>query len=132
MAGLQVLEETFGPQGFHLLGFLSNDFGMQGGTPGQIDTCTGMYHVTFQQFEIDHVIDPNAQPVFSWLLSQPNPGPAAGIAPTWNFHKYLISKDGKLVGHWDSPTYPGDDPNNPADSFDTSAIVIAIKAELAK
>ncbi len=121
-----------------MLGFLENDFGNQGGTPGQIDTCNGMYAVTFKQFAIDHVIDPDgagpaeAQPVWKWMLSQTNPGPSAGIAPTWNFHKYLISKDGKLVKHWDSPVYPGDDPNNPNDSFDTSEIVMAIKAELAK
>lgn len=129
MAGLQVLEDTFAAQGFHLLGFYSNDFGNQAGDP---DQCTGMYSVTFQQFAIDHVVGANAQPVFKWIESQANPGPAAGINPTWNFHKYLIAKDGKLVGHWDSPTYPGDDPANPNDSFDTNPIVVAIKAELAK
>jgi glutathione peroxidase len=121
-----------------VLGFLSNDFGNQGGDPGQVDACNGMYHVTFQQFGIDHVIDPDgagpgkAQPVFDWLLTQPNPGPANPLAATWNFHKYLVGRDGKLVASWDTPVYPGDDPNNPADSFDTSPIVIAIKAELAK
>ena len=51
---------------------------------------------------------------------------------TCNFHKYLISRDGQLVAHCDSPVYPGDDPNNSSDSFDTSPIVVAIKAELAK
>lgn len=132
MAGLQVLEETFAAQGLHVLGFLSNDFGNQGGTPGQIDMCSDQYKVTFQQFAIDHVIGASKQPVFNWLLSQPNPGPAMPIEPQWNFHKYLISRTGKLVGHWASPTYPGDDPANPNDSFDTNAIVVAIKAELGK
>lgn len=121
-----------------MLGFLSNDFGNQGGDTGQIDMCNGQYAVTFEQFAIDHVTDPDgtgpqtAQPVWDWLLSQPNPGPWATPPPTWNFHKYLISRDGTLVGHWDSAVYPGDDPNSPLDSFDTSAIVVAIKAELAK
>lgn len=126
------MEDTFKGQGLHVLGFLSNDFGNQGGTPGQIDTCNDMYMVTFQTFEMDHVIGASAQPVFAWLEAQPNPGPAPGKNPTWNFHKYLLSRDGKLVAHWPEPVYPGDDPNNPNDSFDTSAIVVAIKAELAK
>jgi len=73
-----------------------------------------------------------AQPVFKWLFAQPPAGPSASVEPTWNFHKYLVSRDGKLVAHWDTPVYPGDDPANPNDSFDTSPIVIAIKAELAK
>ena len=132
MAGLQVLEETFGAQGFQVLGFLEDDFGMQGGSPGQIDMCTRMYHVTFPQFDVDHVVGADAQPVWQWLLAQPNPGPSGAIEPTWNFHKYLISKDGTLVGHWESTTYPGDDPNNASDAFDTNPIVVAIQAELAK
>ncbi len=115
-----------------MLGFLSDDFGNQGGDPGQIDTCNGKYMVTFDQFGIDHVLAPNAEPVFAWLEAQPNPSPPLAIQPLWNFSKYLVGRDGKLVAHWDSPEYPGDDPGNPNDSFDTSAIVIAIKAELAK
>lgn len=128
MAGLQVLEETFSGQGLHVLGFYSNDFN-QVGDP---DECTDEYGVTFEQFIEGAVTAPDAQPVFAWLLSQPNPGPASGIAPDWNFHKYLISRDGQLVAHWDTPDYPGDDPNNPNDSFETSPIVIAIQEELAK
>ncbi len=121
-----------------MLGFLSNDFGNQGGTDGQVDACNEQYAVTFQQFDLDHVKDTDgagpiaAQPVFAWLEAQPNPGPAATPEPDWNFHKYLVSRQGELVAHWDSPEYPGDDPANPNDSFDTSAIVVAIKAELAK
>ncbi len=132
------MEESFVGQGFEVLGFLSNDFGMQGGSSGQIDMCINSYNLTFKQFAINHVHDVDgagpeeAQPVWKWLLSQPDPGPVVGLDPTWNFHKYLISKDGKLVKHWASATYPGDDPLNPNDSFDTSEIVMAIKAELAK
>ena len=132
MAGLQVLEDTFAAQGFHVLGFLSNDFGNQGGDPGQVDMCSSQYMIKFQQFAIDHVIGANTQPVFAWIYKQPNPGPQMPIQPQWNFHKYLISKTGKLVATWASPTYPGDDPLNPNDSFDTNPIVVAIKAELAK
>jgi glutathione peroxidase len=132
MAGLQGLEEKLSADGLQVLGFLSNDFGNQGGDPGQVDACTDKYNVTFDQFAIDHVKGANAQPVFSWLLAQPNPGPASMIEPEWNFNKYLISREGKLVAHWNTPEYPGDDPDNPNDNFDTNPIVMAIKAELAK
>lgn len=137
MAGLQVLEESFSGQGFHLLGFYSDNFGMQGGTQDQIDACTDNYMVTFEQFVKANVIDPDAggpdvpQPVWQWLLAQPNPE-AFPLQPDWNFHKYVISKDGQLVRHFDTQTYPGDDPNNPNDSFETNPIVMAIEAELAK
>ena len=132
------MEEKFKAEGLHVLGFLSNDFGNQGGNDGQIDACTDQYKVTFQQFAIEHVTDPDGggsqvpQPVFEWLIAQSNPGPAGFGPPSWNFNKYLIARDGTLVAHWDSFTYPGDDPSNPNDSFDTNPIVVAIKAELAK
>ena len=126
------MEATFQAQGFDVLGFLSNDFGDQGGNPGQIDNCNAKYGITYPEFKMDHVVGPSAEPVFKWLEAQPNPGPDPTNGPTWNFSKYLVSRDGKVVGHWDTPVYPGDDPNNPNDSFDTNEIVIAIKAELAK
>ncbi|HVK63086.1 MAG TPA: hypothetical protein VM694_01360 [Polyangium sp.] len=137
-AGLQALAESFSGQAFHVLGFLSNDFGNQGGSDEQIGGCIDSYHLSFKQFAIGHVKDPDGagpevpQPVWQWILAQQNPGPASTIEPLWNFHKYLISKDGKLVAQWTSSTYPGDDPQNPNDSFDTNPIVQAIQAELAK
>lgn len=115
-----------------MLGFVSDDFGMQGGSEDQLDSCTEEYNLTLEQFAKDHVKGPDAQPVFAWLLAQPNPGPESGLEPTWNFHKYLVSRTGELVRHWASNVYPGDDPDNPDDSFDTNEIVLAIQAELAK
>jgi glutathione peroxidase len=129
---LELLESTFKAQGLHVLGFLSNDFGNQGGTDGQVEACKDQYKVTFDQFAIDKVTTPATSPVFAWLEAQMAPGPVVPNDPTWNFHKYLISREGKLVAHWASADYPGDDPSNPNDSFDTSPIVMAIKAELAK
>ena len=129
---LELLESTFKAQGLHVLGFLSNDFGNQGGTDDQVEACKDQYKVTFDQFATDKVTPPATSPVFAWLEAQMAPGPVIPNDPTWNFHKYLISREGKLVGHWASADYPGDDPSNPNDSFDTSPIVIAIKAELAK
>jgi glutathione peroxidase len=135
MAALQVLENKFSAQGFHVLGFLSNDFGSQGGTPGQVASCNAKYGITFTQFAIDHVMPQGStppQPVFAWLEKQTDPGPDPSIFPSWNFSKYLISKKGQLVGHWDSPVYPGMDPTDPTSMFDTNPVVVAIKAELAK
>jgi glutathione peroxidase len=130
MAGLQVLEDSFKAQGFHVLGFFENDFGAQGGTNGQIDMCTTKYHVSFEQFDEEDVIGANQQPVWKWLLSQPNAPPMTSIQPSWNFNKYLISKDGKLVNHWDSPVAPPTSATDP--NFDSNPLVVAIKAELAK
>jgi glutathione peroxidase len=129
------LEETFSAQGFHVLGFLSDDFGMQGGSTGQIGACNAQYGITFTQFAMDHVVPQGStppQPVFAWLEAQPSPGPDPSALPSWNFSKYLVSRQGALVAHWDSPVYPGQDPSDPTSTFDGSPIVIAIKAELAK
>jgi glutathione peroxidase len=132
MAGLQGLEENLSGEGLHVLGFYSNDFGNQGGDPDDIAGCTEDHGITFEQFQIAPVKSPDAQPVFAWLYTQPSPGPSASVEPTWNFHKYLISRDGQLVAHWDSAVYPGDDPENANDDFDTNPIVVAIRAELEK
>jgi glutathione peroxidase len=115
-----------------VLGFLSNDFGMQGGDTQEIEACNGKYGITYPQFTIADVVGPTAQPVFAWIEAQANPGPSAVLAPTWNFHKYLISRAGEVVGSWDSTVYPGMDPTDPTSMFDTNEIVVAVEAELAK
>jgi glutathione peroxidase len=133
--GLESLETTFASSGFHVLGFFTDDFGNQGGTTAQIVAADSMYGVTYQQFEMGHVVDvapASAQPVFKWLEAQPNPGPASSPLPTWNHDKYLVSRTGILVAHWDATTFPGKDPSDPAASFDGSPIVQAIRAELSK
>lgn len=129
--GLEVLEKHFKPQGFHVVGFISDDFD-QAGSTGQIDACVDEYQLTIEQFAIDHVVDAPVQPVWDWILSQPNPGPAPSIEPQWNFHKYLISRDGRLVKHYTNSNADGywpEDVNDPA--FATNAIIQAIEAELA-
>lgn len=131
MGGLQVLEETYGGQGFKVLGFYSNDFGSQGGSSDDIEGCNDDYGVTFEQFEIAPVSGANARPVFAWLFSHPNPGPKPDpLEPTWNFHKYLIARDGTFVGAFDRFSYPGEDPQ--ATEWTTHELVLAIEAELAK
>ncbi len=98
MAGLQVLEDHYGDQGFAVLGLYSNDFGKQGGSDEQIRGVTDKYGVTYAQFAIAPVIGEAPRPTFAWLLGQDNPGPKKdGLAPTWNFFKYLVSRSGALV-----------------------------------
>ena len=131
MAGLQVLEDEFGERGFHVLGFYSNDFGRQGGSDDQIRGATEKYGVTFPQFAVAPVSGDEPRPVFEWLLGHDNPGPKKDpLAPTWNFHKWLISRSGELVAAFDIQSYPGDDTS--ADGWKDSEVVRAIERELAK
>ncbi len=136
MGGLQVLEAKYKDQGFRTLGFYSNDFGNQGGNEAQIEACIMEHMVTFMQFEIAPVTGPNTRPVFAWLYAQPNPGPKPDpIEPSWNFHKYLVSRTGELVATFGQGDIPGDDPDNPdpnGAAWASSPMVIAIEAELAK
>lgn len=114
------------------MGFYSNDFANQGGNPDDLSSCSDKYKVTYPEFEAAPVKGANARPVFKWLAAQPNHAPHNNPEPNWNFNKYLISRTGELVAHWPSGTYPGDDPNNPNDTFDDNPIVQAIVAELGK
>jgi glutathione peroxidase len=118
---LEQLHEAYGPQGFEVVGFLSNDFGNQAGDGTQIDGCTQKYGVSFTQYGIDHVTAPTPRAVYAWLGAQPTQAPANTAYPTWNFHKYLVSRDGQLVAHWPSEV----DPQSPE-------IAAAVEAELAK
>jgi glutathione peroxidase len=74
------------------LGFPSNDFGGQEpGTPDQIAAfCSTRFHVTFPMFEKIKTKGEGQSPVFNFLAA------TAGV-PTWNFHKYLVGKDGQVV-----------------------------------
>lgn len=115
---LQKLQGLYSADGFTVLGFYSDDFGNQGGDPA---ACNAHYGVTFDTFGLAPVTGPNARPVFAWLEVAAEPGPDTNAAPSWNFSKYLVARDGTLVGHWDSAVAP-----------DASEIVAAIEAELAK
>ncbi len=63
-----------------MLGFLSDDFGSQGGSGSEISACNSKYGITFTQFAIDHVVPQGTtppEPVFAWLEAQPSPGPTS-------------------------------------------------------
>jgi len=100
--GLEKLYQEYGDKGLVVLGFPSNDFfGQEPGTEEQIqDFCRLTYKVRFPMFEKVTVKKGKAHPFFDQLAA------AAGTHPTWNFHKYLIGRDGKLITEFSPSTKP--------------------------
>ncbi len=113
--GLEALNQRFASRGFAVLGFPSNDFqGQEPGSEKQIqEFCTLTYGVKFPMFEKVHVLGKQATPLYQRLTQ------ATGVAPGWNFHKYLIGRDGRVVAQFPSKIEP-DDPS----------VVAAIEREL--
>jgi len=102
--GLVALQKRYAKQGFAVLGFPSNDFkGQEPGDEAQIqEFCTLTYGVKFPMFQKVHVIGDQATPLYRGLTA------ATGVAPGWNFHKYLIGRDGKVVAQFPSKIKPDD------------------------
>ena len=102
--GLEALHDNYKSRGLSVLGFPSNDFGGQEpGTEQQIQTfCRLTYGVKFPMFEKTHVAKRQADPLYRFL------GEATGEYPRWNFHKYLIDRQGRLVGSFGSHVTPDD------------------------
>lgn len=103
--GLEKLNEEYGERGLVVLGFPSNDFlGQEPGTEEQIEEfCRLTYGVQFPMFEKTTVKEDNAHPFFADLAE------ASGTYPTWNFHKFLIGRDGALITEFSPRTKPYDD-----------------------
>ena len=103
--GLEKLYEEYQDAGLVVLGFPSNDFfGQEPGTEEEIqEFCRLTYGVRFPMFEKVTVKEGNAHPLFDELAV------AAGTYPTWNFHKYLIGRDGRLIAAFSPRTEPYDD-----------------------
>lgn len=101
--GLEALHTKYRDRGFVVLGFPSNDFANQEpGTEAEIQKfCRLTYGVKFPMFAKTRVRKQNADPLYKRL------GEAAGEFPAWNFHKYLIDRDGRLVASFSSFTTPG-------------------------
>lgn len=96
-AALQKLHETYAPRGLLLLGVPSNDFNQEAADNAAVKAfCEAEFGVDFPMAAISHVKGPQAHPFFAW----------AG-APRWNFFKYLIGRDGRLVRTWPSQVEPG-------------------------
>ena len=103
--GLQKLHEELKDRGFSVLAFPSNEFGGQEpGSPEEIkEFCTSKYGVTFPMFSKVHTkrgIDQS--PIYQALNA------ATDKLPNWNFCKYLVGRDGKIIGFFPSKTAPED------------------------
>lgn len=100
-AGLQKLHEELGGQGLAVLGFPSNDFGGQEpGSAAQIQSfCSAKFHVSFPMFAKVQTKGPDASPVYRFLAAKHG-------APKWNFHKYLVGKDGQVKAAFASAVTP--------------------------
>ncbi|WP_397606758.1 glutathione peroxidase [Silanimonas sp.] len=100
--GLEALHQKYSAQGFAVLGFPSNDFmGQEPGSETEIqEFCTLTYGVKFPMFEKVVVRGAEATPFYRELAA------ATGDQPGWNFHKYLIGRDGSVVASFGSRTKP--------------------------
>lgn len=100
--GLEMLYSRYRERGLVVLGFPSNDFGNQEpGSEGSIKTfCRLTYGVQFPMYAKSRVTGDNADPFYRALSE------AAGTPPRWNFHKYLIDRDGRLAGSYNSFVAP--------------------------
>ncbi len=121
-APLQDLQKTFQNDGLVVLGFPSNQFGQQEpGSAAEIqEFCTSKYNVTFDMFAKIDVNGEKADPFYQYLTgAETNPQFAGKIG--WNFEKFLIGRDGKVVARFKTDIDP-----------DSEDVVAAIKKELAK
>ena len=102
--GLEKLYQKYKSQGLVIIGVPSNDFGGQEpGTNEEIENfCRINFGVTFQMTSKEVVSGKNAHPFFKWAKDELG----FGTVPKWNFHKYLVNRDGKLIDHFNSTTEP--------------------------
>jgi glutathione peroxidase len=102
-APLEKLYKDYKGRGLVVLGFPSNDFGQQEpGSAKQIaDFCVNTYGVEFPMTSKTVVSGKDAHPIYKSLAQA-----SKGDAPSWNFHKYLIARDGKTVVSYGSMTSP--------------------------
>jgi glutathione peroxidase len=102
---LEAVYEKYKDQGFVILGFPCNQFGGQEpGTDADIKQfCTSKYDVTFPLFDKIEVNGANRHPLYVALAGETSPFPGN---ITWNFNKFLISKDGKIINRFTSKITP--------------------------
>src|SRR5262245_38856662 len=100
--GLQALHQELSAKGFNVLGFPSNEFGGQEpGSPEEIQTfCQKNFGVSFPMFgKLATKPGPEQSPIYGFLTK-------GGQVPNWNFCKYLVGKDGKVVAFFPSKVTP--------------------------
>ena len=118
--GLEKLHETYADRGFEVLGFPCNQFmGQEPGTAEEIrEFCDTTYHVEFPLFEKIDVNGANQHPLYAELERTADADGEAGDVK-WNFEKFLVAPDGKVVARFRPPVTPED-----------PALVEAIEAQL--
>lgn len=116
--GLQKLHDTYAAKGLRVVGVPCNQFGGQEpGSADQIATfCEKNYGVTFTMLEKQDVNGKDRSPLYSFLIDSEAGG---GSRVSWNFEKFLVGRDGQVIGRWNSRTKPQD-----------QALVRAIEAAL--
>lgn len=113
--GLEALFRRYQSQGLVVLGFPSNDFSQEKGSNQEIAAfCENTFNVKFPMFAKSHVTGEEVSPFYRQLAQ------LGGQAPKWNFYKYLIGRDGRVVGSYASQQGPDD-----------AALVKAIEQQLA-
>ena len=117
--GLEALHRRYHERGLVVIGVPANDFGKQEpGTAAEIKSfCTTKFAVDFPLAGKEQVIGGAAHPFYKWAVAELG----EGAAPKWNFHKYLIGKDGQLAGTFSSRVEP-----------DAADLVEAVETALAK
>jgi glutathione peroxidase len=100
--GLQSLYDKYQSQGLVVVGFPANDFGKQepGSDTEVADFCERTYKVKFPMIAKTSVVEGSANPLHEALFK------ATGQRPKWNFHKYLVARDGKTVQSFGSRVAP--------------------------
>jgi glutathione peroxidase len=118
--GLERLQERFGDKGFSVAGFPCNQFaGQEPGTSEEIaEFCSATYGVTFPMFEKIDVNGPARHPLYAELVETPDAEGAAGDVQ-WNFEKFLVSGEGKVLARFRPRTEP-----------ESAEVVSAIEAAL--
>ena len=106
-AELEALHRKFEAKGLAVLGFPCNQFGKQepGGAQEIASFCQKNYGVSFQMFDKIEVNGENAHPLYQWLTREA-PGVLGTEAIKWNFTKFLIGRDGKVVNRYAPQTEP--------------------------
>jgi len=115
---LEAVQRKYKDKGFTIVGFPCNDFGSQEpGTPEEIkEFCSKTYDVTFPLFEKVHVKGSEQHPLYLELTGKDSPFPGD---IKWNFGKFLISKDGKILKRFEPQTKP-----------DSQEVIAAIESAL--
>ncbi len=105
--GLEALHKTYGSRGLTVIGFPCNQFGAQdSGTNEEIGAfCQRNYGVSFTMMEKVDVNGDNAHPLFKWLKTEA-PGVLGSEAIKWNFTKFLVGQDGRVLKRYASMDAP--------------------------